>query len=288
MLSALVPSAELNAPSPSGMRPVCAYKGFVGAKEALPLPIPSSAEIGPALAKKTAAAIKEALPLPAPWAGLSRALTVGDLSLVASEAFPTGVQPAPVVTTVDTPVATSVQIRSPRQAAPDVLPAFEIARAHRERTLSRERAESGASTSSWTGISNSLEADFGSASPVAPPRLVPSKLPDALIIQQRVADQPAVVPRRPRAVSSPAAPLQPATWRGLSNEMDAYGGASPSPQSHRRVAAKAVKQTVKQAHNLASKENAASEYDELIPANPPPPAASFGYSDLSPLAIIAS
>jgi len=229
--------------------------------------------------------------MPAPWSGLSRQLTVSELS-------------STVLSDLDVPATTAVQSApvvkpepvnkapSPRQAAAPVLPAHDLVRAHRDRARSRDRADSDASVTSWTGISASLEADFGShidspahvrSNTVAEIAVPP---PTAAVLPNRAAAQPATVFRPPqRKLASKDAPLEPAAWLGLSNEIGmSFGNASPSPSSHRRRHAKA-KGTL---HDETShKENAANDTELMIPSKAPP-AVSFGYSDLSPLALIGA
>lgn len=233
--------------------------------------------------------------MPAPWSGLSRQLTVSELSstVLSDLDVPatTAVQSAPVV--APEPVNKALP---PRQAAAPVLPAHDLVRAHRDRARSRDRADSDASVTSWTGISASLEADFGSH--IDSPAHVrsntsaeiavqpPSAAPTAAILANRAAAQPATVFRPPqRKPASKDAPLEPAAWLGLSNEMGmSFGNASPSPSSHRRRHAKA-KSTLQ--NETSHKENAANDTELMIPAKAPP-AVSFGYSDLSPLALIGA
>lgn len=242
--------------------------------------LPSQADLGPKVTKKLAT--EKHVPVPQPWGGLHRQLTVGLTELASAPEI--AIAPAVVRFAAPAPEP-EPEVR--RAAAPEMLPAHELVRQHRLSRDDRDTVDSGLSVHSWSGISASLEAEYGGPQAVSSPAAArPAVAAKPVASAPAVRSAPAAALRPPRTLAATTAAAQPNAWLGLSNELTTeFMCPSPSPPARRRAPKR-----FEPPMDAADKENASNEVAELtsemLISAKAPPATSFGYSDLSPLAIL--
>jgi len=290
MLAASVDCAWLNEASEPLQRPAETVEA--GTKMNV-CALPTSAEIG--LKPKAAPAAKTLLS-PAPWTGLHHALFSHDV--VNEPVVTASLDAAPAAVVV--PSAAAEESKAPTHA----LPQHDFIGGQR-RAERRGRTDSTESTCSWSGISASLEDDFGgspalgspipvrhtanstAAPPAVPTSTAPTSAATSMVSANEIMSQPASLRRPPKL--SKLQPAQPQSWAGLADEMqDMYSNPSPSPRPRRP--SREAKPAPQSTSDSESKENGVSN-DAAVAgftiAGKAPPSTAFGYADLSPLALLS-
>jgi len=255
--------------------------------------LPTEAELGPMMPKAKPAA--KNLHSPILWGGLHRALSVHDT--MNTEVAPTQAPAAEPANLSQTTVVEATEMGASTAAT---IVFHDFAGRARSNRASRDRTDSTSSTCSWMGISASLEDDVVGSSTHSPfalrhAEVITTSSPKADAAPassvaaptssgSELSAQTTNLRRPPKSLSKSLQPTTIATtpWclAGEVGEMlNINNNPSPSPQKRRpsrEAEAKVVRESVND--DADSKENA------FVKA---PPSYAFGYSDLSPLALLS-
>lgn len=288
-LHSAVDSADLNARVTTATTTEAPTDTTAPATASSTVSLPSQADLGPKITKKLAT--EKHMQVPQSWGGLHRELTVTahrDNGRLAECDVETAAVPAVAKSTAPAP-ALELEAGSKRADPPGMLPAHELVRQHR---LSRDDRDDTKAVHTWSGISASLEAEYGGQSVNSPAAARPTAAPgpvaakaEAVVHAARSVSQPAAALRPPRTLATTSATAQPNAWLGLSNALTTeFNNPSPSPPARRR-APKRVEAPV-DAIDKENDDKVSNDVAEIMIPTKAPPATSFGYSDLSPLAIL--